>query len=238
VTLSASDVSQSATAPQASPLRVTPATIVGLLLILGGRLGFHLVSPGFAPQNAEARAWFNVLFAWALTLLLLLLIRFWERQPWSSIGFRTLTRSDIYWALGAFLLGGAIISGTIPLVAALGLRSTEAGVRTLSQLPFELRLLLVFTAGITEEIRYRGYLIERVRLFTGSLLASSAISYLVFALVHLPFWGLGGALQIGLASLVLYVLYWKRRNLPACMLMHILNNAVAFLLIPAVLPAR
>lgn len=180
----------------------------------------------------------NLGFAWGVTLLLLVLIRFWECEPLSSVGLRRMSRQDALWALAGFLLGGAIISGTIPLIHALGQRSTESGVRTLGELPFELRLLMVLTAGITEEIRYRGYLIERLCRLTGSLAIGAALSCAFFVLVHLPFWGPGAAIQIGLGSLVLYALYLKRRNLPACMLMHVLNNGAAFLLIPELLPRR
>ncbi len=213
-------------------------TLVGLLLILGGRTALHLAQPLFVHLSTEGRTWINLGFAWGVTLLLLLLIRFWEKEPFSSIGLRRMSRQDALWALGGFLLGGAIISGTIPLIHALGLRSTEAGVRTLGERAFELRVLMVLTAGITEEIRYRGYLIERLYRFTGSLAIATALSYAFFVLAHLPFWGPGATIQIGLGSLVLYALYLKRRNLPACMLMHVLNNAVAFLLIPELLPRR
>lgn len=213
-------------------------TVAGLLLVLGGRAAFHFARPYYSHLEVTGRAWVNVAFAWGLTLALLALIRFGERLPLESIGLRRMNRRDAWWAFAAFLAGGAIISGTIPLIRALGLRTVESGVQTLGQLPIELRVCLVLTAGITEEIRYRGYLIERVHALSGRLGLSVVISYLAFVAAHLPFWTLGGAIQIGLGSLVLYALYLKRRNLPACMLMHVLNDALAFLLIPGLLPQR
>jgi membrane protease YdiL (CAAX protease family) len=212
--------------------------MLGLVLILCGRLAFHFARPLFAPLDSAARIGINLAFAWILTLAILALVRFGERLPWDSIGLRKLTRADVGWALLGFLLGGAIISATMPLVSALGLRTTEEGVRRIGELPAGWRALMVVTAACTEEIRYRGYLIERLFALTGHFALASVLSYVCFVLVHLPFWGLGGTLQIGLASMVLYALYWKRRNLFACMLMHLLNNTVAFFLIPALLPQR
>lgn len=96
---------------------------------------------------------------------------------------------------------------------------------------------MVLTAAVTEEIRYRGYLIEHLNSFTHRIGLSTLLSYLLFEALHFRFWGIGGMLQIGLGAIILYGLYLWRRNLLACMLMHALNNAVAFLVIPMFLPS-
>lgn len=106
----------------------------------------------------------------------------------------------------------------------------------MAELSFGLRTVAVLTSGITEEILYRGYAVERLNLLTGRLVLSAGLAYFMFVALHLAFWGVGGTIQIGLGSLVLYALYLWRRNLPACMLMHVLNNTVAFLIVPAFLP--
>ncbi|MEM4290456.1 MAG: CPBP family intramembrane glutamic endopeptidase, partial [Nitrososphaerota archaeon] len=94
----------------------------------------------------------------------------------------------------------------------------------MARVPIALRIAVVITAGITEEILFRGYPIERLNSLTGRLGLSALIAYVVFVLPHIPFWGLGGTIQIGVWSIVT-ILYIKRRNLPACILMHILNDA-------------
>jgi len=147
-----------------------------------------------------------------------------------------MTRTDLCWALGVFVAGGIIISATMPLMGLLGLQTTERGVRRLAEFSAGMRVAMVLTAGVTEEIRYRGYLVERLYQLTGRLGLSAALSWLAFLVVHIPSWTLGGAIQIGLASVVLYLLYVKRRNLPACMLAHILNHIVALFVVPALLP--
>ncbi len=66
---------------------------------------------------------------------------------------------------------------------------------------------------------------------TNRLGLSALIAYAAFVVLHIPFWGLGGTIQIGVWSIVITILYVKRRNLLACMLMHILNDAYAFILL-------
>ena len=188
--------------------------------------------PVYAPLEVDMRIIYQLGIKWVITIVLLGIVLFWEREPLSSIGIRPMNRQDVLWAFVGFLIAGALISGTIPLLKTLGLGTTEAGVRRLGEVSFALRVLIVLTSAITEEIQYRGYPIERLFRLTGNLRLSAAITYVVFVLLHISFWSIGGAIQIGLSSLVLYGLYLWRRNLPACMLMHFLNNSVAFLLIP------
>jgi membrane protease YdiL (CAAX protease family) len=139
---------------------------------------------------------------------------------------------DVLWGVVGFIVGAFSFILTTPLVNALGLSTTSGGIARLAQIPLVLRIGIVITAGVTEEILFRGYPIERLNNLTGRLSLAALIAYVVFVLLHIPFWGLGGTIQIGVWSIVVTILYVKRRNLPACMLMHILNDAYAFILLP------
>jgi membrane protease YdiL (CAAX protease family) len=208
-------------------------SFVGILIALWAAiLLMQALRPVLTPLEADLRVLLQLGVKWIITLILLGIVLLWERERLSSIGIRRMNRQDVLWAFVGFLIAGALISGTIPLLKALGIGTTEAGVRRLGEFSFALRILIVLTAAITEEIQYRGYPIERLYKLTGSLPLSALITYIVFVGLHISFWTIGGAIQIGLGSLVLYAIYLWRRNLPACMLMHFLNNSVAFLLIP------
>ena len=54
-----------------------------------------------------------------------------------------------------------------------------------------------------------------------------------FVAPHLTFFSLDWLLYQGIGTLAVYLLYLWRRNLPACMLLHLLSNAP--ILIPTVL---
>ena len=105
----------------------------------------------------------------------------------------------------------------------------------LNQTPILVSLFTAFTAGVAEEILYRGFLIERLAAITGSLSWGAVIAFIAFVLMHLQFWGLGGLIQIGVWTLVVTGLYVWRRNLGACMLMHFLNDTFALVLAPLLL---
>lgn len=169
---------------------------------------------------------------WAVALILLAIVFLWERQSLASIGIKKMSWRDVLWGVIGFIVGAFSFILTIPVVNALGLGATSGGISQLAQLPLALRIGIVLTAGITEEILARGYPIERLYGLTNRLGLSALIAYAAFVLLHIPFWGLGGTIQIGVWSMVITILYVKRRNLLACMLMHILNNAYAFILLP------
>ncbi|HXF86240.1 MAG TPA: type II CAAX endopeptidase family protein [Anaerolineales bacterium] len=200
---------------------------LGLPFVLDLLLSKRLENVAFSSQ-----AIFSILKDWILVFVLAGIIIFGERQPLASIGIKKMSWRDVLWGILGFMIGALSFVLTAPLVSALGLGTTSGGISQLAQTPILLRIGIVLTAGITEEILFRGYPIERLHALTGRLGLSAGIAYVVFVLLHIPFWGLGGAIQIGIWSLIVTLLYVKRRNLPACMLMHILNDAYAFILLP------
>lgn len=85
-------------------------------------------------------------------------------------------------------------------------------------------------APLAEEAIYRGYvlqaLMERMRAP-----AAAVLSALVFASIHVGV-GPGLAIYIFFGALVMAFLYAKFRNVYPCVLMHVMNNVVAYLVIP------
>jgi uncharacterized protein len=63
------------------------------------------------------------------------------------------------------------------------------GVSRISALPVGVLVLLVITAGITEEILYRGYPIERLAAMTGNVWLGAVAAYVVFVGLHIPVFG-------------------------------------------------
>lgn len=211
----------------------SPATLIGLCVALGLPFILTLVSGGRSEVLWDApRTVLIIIQEWVVTIILIGIVIFWERRPLASIGIVRTTWRDVLWGLGGFVVGALSFVITIPLVTALGLGTTTTGINQLAQTPIALRVAIVITAGITEEILFRGYPIERLTEMTGKLYRGAGIAYLAFVLLHIPFWGLGSTIQIGVWSLLVTGLYVWRRNLPACMVMHVLNDAYAFILLP------
>uniref|UniRef100_A0A7C4PF54 CPBP family intramembrane metalloprotease n=1 Tax=Anaerolinea thermolimosa TaxID=229919 RepID=A0A7C4PF54_9CHLR len=216
--------------------RPSLATLVGLFVALG--LPFVLTL--LLGERSEglwnpSRVILTIAKEWGVTLILLGIVFFWERRTLASIGLKQMTGRDALWGVVGFVIGALTFIFTLPLVNALGLGTTSEGIAQLAQTPIALRVAIVITAGITEEILFRGYPIERLTEMTGHIGWGAGVTYIAFVLLHIPFWGLGGTIQIGVWSLVVTALFVWRRNLPACMLMHILNDAYAFILLPTLL---
>ncbi len=213
------------------------ATFAGLFVALGLPFIIYMLNLLFGVRHGDlltsSRAGLLIAEEWAAALILLAIVFLWEKQSWASIGIKKMSWQDILWAVVGFVVGAFSFILTNPVVTALGLGTTSGGISQLAQVPLALRIGIVLTAGITEEILSRGYPIERLYSLTNRLGLSAVIAYAAFVLLHIPFWGLGGTIQIGVWSIVITVLYVKRRNLLACMLMHILNDAYAFILLPA-----
>jgi membrane protease YdiL (CAAX protease family) len=166
---------------------------------------------------------------WAITLLLLVIMRRFEGESYSSIGLRRPSGMDLGYAVAGFALGFLTIVAGNPLVQLLHLQSAESVASR--QLTPAMPLILL-TSPTTEEILFRGYAIERLETLTNRTALAVLVSIAAFLFAHVPLWGLGGVLQFLPWSIVISGLYVWRRNLPACMAMHFLGDLLGLAVIP------
>jgi membrane protease YdiL (CAAX protease family) len=168
---------------------------------------------------------------WTLTLVLLAIVRFWERRPLSSIGLGRPAWSAI--GTGGAIAVGLIIlaSATAALIQASGLPLEGGNEEMVVGLPLPLQLFIALSAGFTEEILFRGYAIERVTELTRSRWLGAIVPIVVFGAVHAPFWGVGHALVAGMSGLWLTLVYLWRRNLWTNIAAHALLDGLVFILI-------
>lgn len=83
----------------------------------------------------------------------------------------------------------------------------DLGISKLQGLPTWYLIFAGITAGVIEELLYRGYPIERLSLLTGKVWVSGILSVIIFAVVHIPFWGTGSAIFTLFPGIVLTALY-------------------------------
>ena len=131
-----------------------------------------------------------------------------------------------------FGLGGVIFGITGPILEELGLNSTREGIMVLGSMLVWMRVFIAMTAGITEEILLRTYPIERLKEWSGNIWLAALRAFVIFVLLHLPFWSLGGTIQIGLATLIWTLIYIKTRSLWTMIIMHCVNDLFAFVMLP------
>jgi membrane protease YdiL (CAAX protease family) len=218
-------------ADTAARFRGRGAVLAGLAVALGGPAVLTLWSPvGIVPANDGTLAiLLNEGAVWALALLLLAIVVFWERLPLASIGLVRPTPRAL--AFGALVTVGLIALADVAqmIVETVGVQMDDRQAGFLLGLPVWLQMAVSASAGFTEEVMFRGYPIERLTRLTGRRWLGALIPMIIFGALHAPFWGWPHALIAGLSGLWLTLLYLWRRNLWTNIAAHALMDAAAFL---------
>lgn len=107
------------------------------------------------------------------------------------------------------------------VVRRLGYEQVDQAVVFMLAQPTRWKVALAVTAGITEEIMFRGYVIERTLELTGSAPLAGALSVVVFTAAHLP----GRRVQVVLsevlgAAIGLVIAYFLFRNVLVLAVIH------------------
>lgn len=234
-----------------SPRRMTPWQALGDLLIVGAmffipHLATGLIDSGPTDQRVESVPAVRLLLAntlqMAIIAVLAIYLTYRSGEPLSSLGLGTAP----FWSTLGAALGGLIVMYAALLVLALVV-SLLAGTssETMTEPTREIQDLLgvpswgmIFfvaaSAGILEEILFRGFLLTRLRVILRSWIAAVVVGIVLFASLHIwegP-WAVMLILPVGL---VLSILFIRRRNLAASMLAHFLFNFLQLTLMRFVL---
>ncbi len=184
---------------------------------------FNILNVQIGPDGPPAALIWN----WLAVILLLAYILVIERRRLASILLTKPSEKDFEWAL--WFLG--ISTTTSWLIYTLFPQGENQGMSELLSYPIPLILGIIITAAITEEILFRGYVIERLREITGQAWLAIATSFIIFVLPHLTYFGIEWLWYHGIGTIMIYVLYVWRKNLYACMFLHLLGN------LPILIPA-
>ena len=173
--------------------------------------------------------------------VVVIMVVFWEGLPLSSIGIHFPRMADFPLALAVAAIGVCLDAllqlHPINLTSAAQLAANAQEDRRLYGLPSWLRITMALSAGISEEIAARAYLIERLWSATHSAVLAASFSSIASALAHVPNFGPDWGLGILPGQVLLALLYLWRRNLWTCAAAHFLGDAFSMVLWP-VLPDR
>ena len=84
-----------------------------------------------------------------------------------------------------------------------------------------------FTAGVTEEYIFRGYILSRLSMFSGSKHLPIIVSALLFAYVHLGYHSASELIFTFLLGLIFGYHYQKYRNIRVLMMVHFVVDIIA-----------
>jgi membrane protease YdiL (CAAX protease family) len=215
----------------------TPAiTYVGLALALFGVplliFIFQLNAPAIYTNQFVITKELSI---FALTGILLLLIIKGEKLGLDSIGLHHRNwGKSILWALIGMVIAIAALAILLFIFPKVGIKFGEGGESTrYKNVSLWVMTLMVFRAGIVEEICYRGYAIERLEKMTGNWIIYFLLPLILFGLFHYK-QGIGGIIISFVAGAILAVLYIKRRDLKANIITHFLVDFLPNVLLPLV----
>ncbi len=214
------------------PPRRRIASAVGLLFALVIPAALSVGGPGELPSDANltGAVLLNEAVMWGLTLIVFAIVLFGERRRLTSIGLGIPHWPAIRTGILMTVLLLILAMGAGAVVQAVGGLTQNGGSQTglVLGLPIWLQLLVALSAGITEEVLFRGYAIERVTELTGSRWLGAILPIIVFGALHAPFWGTGHAIVAGMSGLWLTLIYLWRRNLWTNITAHALLDALVF----------
>ena len=203
----------------------------GLLLAWGGT-GL-LVSP----LAASLDPLLGQLALWLIGALVVAVVLLWERKPLTSLWLQPLDWRSWAWAAVLVIAHFVVIFPATEWVRReIGLPGYAAGMEAAVAQPVWLRILAVVTAGVVEEVLFRGYAATRLLRATGSALVAVVLSSAAFAALHLPLWGPGPSLSFFLGGLATTAFFLWRRDLGTMILAHVAIDTWAIVVSPAFSP--
>jgi membrane protease YdiL (CAAX protease family) len=202
---------------------VSLATWIGLFLSLFAMVVIRYGFVFLVPEMTFAWTILKETLIWGSAAALLVIILCAEHLPLRSIGLGT-ERSwmSILWGLVIAVVSAAVVGGLAYLTG----YGHGPGSAAFEKMPLWIITLIVFRAGVVEELFYRGYAIERLRMIGLGRFWSVSIPLVIFSLGH---WS-GGAANILIAlaaGIILTGFYLWRRDLVANMIGHGLVDFVA-----------
>jgi membrane protease YdiL (CAAX protease family) len=203
--------------------KISGATWMGLCLSLFAMAIIRYAFVFLVPEITFWSAILKEILIWASAVALLVIIRRGEHLPLRSVGLGTARWwRSIMWGL-IIAVVSAVVVGGLAYVTSYG---HGPGSAAFEALPLWLITLIVFRAGVVEELFYRGYAIERLRMAGLGRFWSVTIPLVIFSLGH---WS-GGAANVLIAfaaGAILTGFYLWRRDLVANMIGHGLVDFVA-----------
>lgn len=102
----------------------------------------------------------------------------------------------------------------------------------IAEAPLSLRAFAVLTAGVVEELLYRGIGIGVGDLLIGDAALAAVLSVIAFTAAHFR-WQVAHLVQVAVAGAILSAAFLLTRDLWACVIAHLLVDALGFIVVPA-----
>ena len=211
------------------------ASLTGLAIAWGGTA--LLISPAalrlFGKSSNLPMAFVGLALMWVLAAAIVAIVLFWERQTLATLWLTPLRWQSIAWGLTLVAINYAVLFPVSEWVRqAAGLSGFGQGMEQVMRFPMSYRITAFITAGVVEELLFRGYAITRLMMLTGNVWLAGAVALFAFATLHVPFWGWGVGIISLLGGAVATTFFIWKKDLLAMMVFHAITDAMGFVIAP------
>ncbi|RHW50023.1 hypothetical protein DS831_07630 [Bombilactobacillus bombi] len=158
------------------------------------------------------------------TAVISLFVMIYILQRTRNFATKSLSSKSYIWIIIAAVFNYSINLILLPLMKTTGNSNVDAQTELVKHFPVLFVIYATIIAPITEEIFFRGYLINW--FFPDNLYFGAAISAIIFGLMHIssdPIYFLSKAIL----GFVLGLIYVKTKNIKANIILHFINNLSA-----------
>jgi uncharacterized protein len=153
-----------------------------------------------------------------------------DNEPLTTLGLRLRDFTFINIGIGiGFLLVSVIILNVLSrALIYLGMSAQSDISYLLPKTVWErgIWIILATSAGISEEVCFRGFIITRLGRFTNSVWPGAIIGAIAFGVSH-SYQGIGGIILIGTYGFMFSLLFLARGSLVPCIVAHALQDIIA-----------
>ncbi len=202
--------------------------ITGIILAFAIPLGLSIWIGGTGMSYYD-KIFYSRFIYWGTVVLLLVYALKAERQPLliiteNKLGIGFFLQSVL--VLYLLFIAAAMVSA-IPML--FGMRDNNDMVKKIAELLKGHEVMLFFialTAGVTEELIFRGYLLTRMMQLFKNRNISIVVSSLLFSALHYKYGSLHELIFAFLIGIIFSIYYIKYRNIKAVILTHFLIDFI------------
>lgn len=207
-----------------------PAQAIGVLIALGGSAVIVFARQfGLEPSTVFDQRLMSTVAWWGLVILLFAWVATAEQQPVGSIGFPRLSPASIGWGFAAAVGLIVVLNGLEFFLPPSKVEGDPGGLLTL---PLWMRLVLVLSSAVSEEVIFRGYPMTRLKELTGWTWLAVALPLAAFILLHFPSGGLLNVIETSIGGVVFTGLFLWRKDLWSNITAHFAVNLIALVVQP------
>ena len=169
----------------------------------------------------------TIIIEWLLFLLVLLTIKKEEGKfSLSGIGFNQFNLKNLFLGFAFVIVSNIILVGVALVMKGVGVLPQKDISFLMPQSATEklLWIFMSFSAAVSEEVSFRGYLLTKLNLWIKNIWLIAILSSVAFGMGHI-YQGVGGVILTAIYGFFFAMLFLWKRTLAPCIFAHFIQDA-------------